>query len=160
MEGGIPRNLSAYLVTEALPLHPCPHKKRGEGGWSERSCGAADRLPPLIIDAFILLCIDSKFENKGFLILALYSNKTIIMLATSLRRTALSAAKKSSCINTTTAATTTSRCFASAPVDFDHFSSGWEKDSSEYKTEGKFHIETFNKISPLVSFLFSSLILV
>ena len=76
------------------------------------------------------------------------------MLATSLRRTALSAAKKSSCINTTTAATTTSRCFASAPVDFDHFSSGWEKDSSEYKTEGKFHIETFNKISPLVSFLF------
>ena len=76
------------------------------------------------------------------------------MLATSLRRTALSAAKKSSCINTTAAATTTSRCFASAPVDFDHFSSGWEKDSSEYKTEGKFHIETFNKISPLVSFPF------
>ena len=75
------------------------------------------------------------------------------MLATSLRRTALSAAKKSSCcINTTTAAAAiTSRCFASAPVDFDHFSSGWEKDSSEYKTEGKFHIETFNKISPLVS---------
>lgn len=76
------------------------------------------------------------------------------MLATTLRRTALSAAKKSSsCINTTTAAAAaiTSRCFASAPVDFDHFSSGWEKDSSEYKTEGKFHIETFNKISPLVS---------
>lgn len=76
----------------------------------------------------------------------------IIMLATSLRRTILSAAKKSSCINTT--ATATSRCFASAPVDFDHFSSGWEKDSSEYKTEGKFHIETFNKISPLVSLPF------
>lgn len=83
------------------------------------------------------------------------------MLATSLRRTALSAAtKSSSCINTTTAAAAaaaiTSRCFASAPVDFDHFSSGWEKDSSEYKTEGKFHIETFNKISPLVSFAFFS----
>mmetsp|Transcript_19779 Transcript_19779/g.29308 ORF Transcript_19779/g.29308 Transcript_19779/m.29308 type:complete len:462 (+) Transcript_19779:88-1473(+) len=60
------------------------------------------------------------------------------MLATTLRRTTATAAR----LNTT-------RCFASAPVDFDHFSSGWEKDSSEYQTEGKFHIETFNKISPL-----------
>ena len=63
------------------------------------------------------------------------------MLATTLRRTAA----------TTAAARASTRCFASAPVDFEHFSSGWEKDSSEYQTEGKFHIETFNKISPLVS---------
>jgi hypothetical protein len=66
------------------------------------------------------------------------------MLATTLlRRTTALAARN------TTASTT--RCFASAPVDFEHFSSGWDKDSSEYKTEGKFHIETFNKISPKVS---------
>lgn len=64
------------------------------------------------------------------------------MLATTLRRTATT---------TAAAARASTRCFASAPVDFEHFSSGWEKDSSEYQTEGKFHIETFNKISPLVS---------
>jgi hypothetical protein len=68
------------------------------------------------------------------------------MLATTLlRRTTALAAR------TSTATTSATRCFASAPVDFEHFSSGWEKDSSEYKTEGKFHIETFNKISPKVS---------
>jgi hypothetical protein len=52
----------------------------------------------------------------------------------------------------------TNRCISSTlpargvpPVDYDHFTSGWTKDSSEYTTEGKFHIKTFNKISPLVS---------
>ena len=65
------------------------------------------------------------------------------MLATTLRRTASVAAAA--------ARQTSTRCFASAPVDFEHFSSGWEKDSSGYEAEGKFHIETFNKISPQVS---------
>ena len=76
------------------------------------------------------------------------------MLATTtlLRRTpALSSAAAAARNNTAAATTATRRCFASAPVDFEHFASGWDKDSSEYKTEGKFHIETFNKISEKVS---------
>ena len=45
--------------------------------------------------------------------------------------------------------TSTSVVSGNLPVDFDHFSSGW---SEEVVTKGKFHIETFNKISPLVSY--------
>ena len=68
------------------------------------------------------------------------------MLATTLRRTAS--------VATAAARQTSTRCFASAPVDYEHFSSGWEKDSSSgYEAEGKFNIETFNKISPQVSLI-------
>jgi D-3-phosphoglycerate dehydrogenase len=34
-------------------------------------------------------------------------------------------------------------------VHYDHFASGWNVENDEPFTEGKFHIETFNKISPL-----------
>ena len=35
-------------------------------------------------------------------------------------------------------------------VHYDHFVSGWSDMDDEPHTEGKFHIETFNKISPQV----------
>jgi hypothetical protein len=55
-----------------------------------------------------------------------------------------------------TRATITRRGFTSTSalngvptVHYDHFASGWNENDEPY-TEGKFHIETFNKISPLV----------
>ena len=52
---------------------------------------------------------------------------------------------------------TARRCFTSTSavngvptVHYDHFASGWNVENDEPFTEGKFHIETFNKISPLV----------
>lgn len=51
----------------------------------------------------------------------------------------------------TRAFTSTNVVCANPTVDFEHFSSGWNIDTSELGEKGKFHIKTFNKISPLVS---------
>lgn len=45
--------------------------------------------------------------------------------------------------------TSTSALNGVPTVHYDHFASGWNENDEPY-TEGKFHIETFNKISPLV----------
>lgn len=38
------------------------------------------------------------------------------------------------------------------PVDVDHYTSGWHiKDISEFTQPGKYNVETYNKISPVVS---------
>jgi len=44
--------------------------------------------------------------------------------------------------------TSTAAVSGNVPVDFEHFSSGWDVDSSAVGDIGKYHIETFNKISP------------
>jgi hypothetical protein len=51
---------------------------------------------------------------------------------------------------TTRGFTSTSLLRGVPTVHYDHFASGWNENDEPY-TEGKFHIQTFNKISPLVS---------
>ncbi|KAL7470501.1 hypothetical protein ACHAXS_010749 [Conticribra weissflogii] len=72
-------------------------------------------------------------------------------MATILARTVLQVSRtnKSRCVSAATRTfTSTAAVSGNVPVDFEHFSSGWDVDSSAVGDKGKYHIETFNKISP------------
>ena len=51
------------------------------------------------------------------------------------------------------AAASSAKSYSGPAVDFDHFSSGWNVDTGDYRVPGKYSMQTFNKISPKVGIL-------